>query len=100
VFKRHSKNRVWYKNKNKCSPTSHKQSLLLAENKALKAQIDLLKAIGNSSVPSEDIIHPAAPSHESTGTIMVRGTSPSFAPSNCRDSECPNPINAQAAERP
>jgi hypothetical protein len=35
VFKTYSKSRVWYKNKQ--SPSSHQHSLLLAENKALKA---------------------------------------------------------------
>jgi Domain of unknown function (DUF4283) len=50
VFKKPSKHKVWY-NKTKKGPVLSQTSVLLAENKALKAQLDLLKALGTVSVP-------------------------------------------------
>jgi hypothetical protein len=101
VFKKKKyRNRVWHKSKK--SPKSTHTDLLLAENNALKAQIDLLKALnhsnaqltvkeGNSSVtalvPSsqnladnemEMVLQPVSPalSQDSTPTLVAAASAP------------------------
>jgi hypothetical protein len=52
-FKKQQKNKVWYKNKCGSQHTAH-HNLLEVENKALKAQLALFKAIGQSAPVVKD----------------------------------------------
>jgi hypothetical protein len=85
-FKKHQKNKVWYKNKSNQQSAQH--NLLLAEKKALKAQIDLLKAIGQVvPKPTKDSSFSQTLGHDSTGTpppLMGHMADLVVPPSPCR----------------
>jgi hypothetical protein len=56
---------------------------LLAENKPLKAQIDLLKTIGHTSTSSKDTIPLiVTPSQDSAGTNLAKEVVPSSEPTS------------------